>query len=148
VLALALAATEGEGRAITVGRMRDRARTSTITAPADPAAVLVDLLDLYDRGMCEPLPLAVKTSSAYAGSRLDAQDADRALDTARKEWNRAGGGEQEDRSHAYVWGDRPAFEDLLVAEPGDGETWPGESTRFGALACRFWTPVRAAEQTS
>ncbi|SDF33149.1 DNA helicase/exodeoxyribonuclease V, gamma subunit [Blastococcus fimeti] len=148
VLALALAATEGEGRAITVGRMRDRARTSTITAPADPAAVLADLLDLYDRGMCEPLPMAVKTSWAYAGSRLDAQDADRALDTARREWNREGGGEREDRSHAYVWGDRPAFEDLVAAGPGDGEAWPGEVTRFGALACRFWTPVRAAEQTS
>ncbi|MBN1091782.1 exodeoxyribonuclease V subunit gamma [Blastococcus sp. TML/M2B] len=148
VLALALAATEGEGRAITVGRMRDRARTSTITAPADPAAVLADLLDLYDRGTCEPLPMAVKTSWAYAGARLDAQDADRALDTARREWNRDGGGEKEDRSHAFVWGDRPAFEDLLAAAPGDGEAWPGETTRFGALACRFWTPVRAAEQFS
>src|SRR5690606_14369348 len=80
VLALALAATEGEGRAITIGRRGDRARTSTITAPADPGAALADLLDLYDRGTCEPLPLAVKTSWAYAGSRLAGDDAQRALD--------------------------------------------------------------------
>ncbi len=148
VLALALAATEGAGRAVTVGRMRDRARTSTITAPADPGAVLADLLDLYDRGMCEPLPLAVKTSWAYAGGRLEGHDTERALDTARKEWNRDGGGEREDRSHEYAWGPRPAFDQLVAAEPGDGEAWAGESTRFGALACRFWTPVRAAEQFS
>jgi exodeoxyribonuclease V gamma subunit len=148
VLALALAATEGEGRAVTVGRRGDRARTSTITAPADPRSALADLLDLYDRGMCEPLPLAVKTSWAYAGGRLEGHDADRALDAARKEWNRDGGGEREDRSHEYVWGPQPSFDLLVGAAPGDGEAWAGETTRFGALACRFWTPVRAAEQFS
>ncbi|MGY1751509.1 exodeoxyribonuclease V subunit gamma [Blastococcus sp. SYSU D01042] len=148
VLALALAATEGQGRAVTVGRRGDRARTSTITAPAGARSVLADLLDLYDRGMCEPLPLAVKTSWAYAGARLEGQDADRALDGARKEWQRDGGGEHEDRSHRFVWGERPAFDQLVAAAPGDGEAWAGETTRFGALACRFWTPVRAAEQFS
>jgi exodeoxyribonuclease V gamma subunit len=148
VLALALAATEGSGRAVTVGRMRDRARTSTVTAPEDPRAVLADLVDLFDRGMCEPLPMAVKTSWAYAGGRLEGHDTDRALDAARKEWNRDGGGDREDRSHAYVWGPQPAFDDLVAAEPGDGEAWAGERTRFGALACRFWTPVRAVEQLS
>ena len=148
VLALALAATEGSGRAVTVGRRGDRARTSTITALADPLALLADLVDLYDRGMCEPLPLASKTSWAYAGERLDGRPPERALDTARKEWNREPGGEREDRSHQHVWGDRPAFERLLAGEPGDGERWPGETTRFGALACRLWTPVRTAEQFS
>jgi exodeoxyribonuclease V gamma subunit len=148
VLALALAAVEGAGRAVTVGRRGDRAWTSTITAPADPVAVLTDLLDLYDRGMCEPLPLAVKTSWAYAGMRLDGKTPERALDAARKEWNREGGGEREDRHHQHVWGDRPAFELLVVDAPGDGEKWAGERTRFGALACRFWTPLRAAEQFS
>jgi exodeoxyribonuclease V gamma subunit len=148
VLALALAATEGSGRAVTVGRRGDRARTSTITAPGDPLALLGDLVELYDRGTCEPLPLASKTSWAYAGERLDGRPPERALDTARKEWNREPGGEREDRSHQHVWGDKPAFEQLLTTEPGDGERWPGETTRFGALACRLWTPVRGAEQFS
>lgn len=148
VLALALAAAEGTGRAITVGRSRDRARTSTVTAPPDPVAALADLVDLYDRGMCEPLPLAAKTSWAYAGERLDGRPPERALDTARREWNRESGGEREDRSHQYAWGDRPAFERLVAAAPGDGEQWAGETTRFGALACRLWAPIRAAEQFS
>ncbi|MGY1839117.1 MULTISPECIES: exodeoxyribonuclease V subunit gamma [unclassified Modestobacter] len=148
VLALALAAAEGTGQAVTVGRARDRARTSTITAPADPVAALADLVDLYDRGMCEPLPIAVKTSWTYAADRLDGRPPEQALDTARKEWNREAGGEREDRSHQYVWGDKPAFERLVEADPGDGEQWAGEVTRFGALACRLWTPIRAAEQLS
>jgi exodeoxyribonuclease V gamma subunit len=148
VHALALAAAEGSGRAVTIGRRGERARTSTITAPADPVAALADLVDLYDRGMCEPLPMAVKTSWAYAGERLDGRPPERATDTARKEWNREPGGEREDRSHAYVWGDRPAFELLTATEPRDGEGWPGETTRFGALACRLWTPVQVAERLS
>ncbi len=146
VLALALAATEGAGRAVTVGRLGDRARTSTLTAPADPHAALADLLDLFDRGTCEPLPLGAKSSWAYAGRRLGGNTPEQALDAARKDWNRTPGGEGEDRSHQYVWGDRPAFDDLLAAPPGDGEQWPGEPTRFGALACRLWAPVRAAER--
>jgi len=148
VHALALAAAEGSGRAVTIGRRGERARTSTITAPADPVAALADLVDLYDRGMCEPLPMAVKTSWAYAGDRLDGRPPERATDTARKEWNRDAGGEREDRSHAYVWGDKPAFELLTATEPRDGERWPGETTRFGALACRLWTPVLTAERLS
>jgi exodeoxyribonuclease V gamma subunit len=47
-----------------------------------------------------------------------------------------------------VWGDKPAFEQLIAAVPGDGEQWAGEATRFGALARRLWTPIRAAEQFS
>ncbi|CCG01979.1 exodeoxyribonuclease V subunit gamma [Blastococcus saxobsidens] len=148
VLALALAAAEGAGRAVTVGRSGSRARTSTITAPADPGTALADLVDLYDRGMCEPLPLPVKTSWAYAGGRLGGNSPEQALDAARKEWNRDPGGERDDRSHQHVWGDRPAFDGLLAAVPGDGERWAGETTRFGALACRLWAPVRAAEQFS
>ncbi|TYP86904.1 exodeoxyribonuclease V subunit gamma [Blastococcus xanthinilyticus] len=148
VLALALAAAEGSGRAVTVGRARDRARTSTITAPADPAAVLADLLDLYDRGLCEPLPLPVKTSWAYAGARLSGNSPEQALDAARREWNRDPGGEREDRSHQHLWGSRPAFDGLVEAAPADGERFPGETTRFGVLACRLWAPIRNGEQLS
>jgi exodeoxyribonuclease V gamma subunit len=148
VLALALAAAEGSGRAVTVGRMGNRARTSTITAPADPLGALAHLIDLHDRGTCEPLPLPVKSSWAYAGVRLGGGTPEQALDSARKEWSREQGGEREDRSHRHVWGERPAFEVLTADGPGDGEQWPGETTRFGALSCRLWAPVRDAEQTS
>jgi exodeoxyribonuclease V gamma subunit len=148
VLALALAAAEGQGRAVTVGRMGNRARTSTLTAPPDPVAALADLIDLYERGMCEPLPLAVKSSWAYAGGRLGGNSAEQALESARTEWDRKQGGERDDRHHAHVWGDGASFDRLLGAAPGDGEEWAGETTRFGALACRLWAPVRTAEQFS
>jgi len=146
VLALALAAA-GEGdRAVTVGRRGNRARRSTIVAPADPLAALAALVDLRDRGLREPLPLAVKTSAAYAGARLGGNSPEQALESAGKEWVSDYGGEQEDRSHVHVWGDRAPLAALLEQEPRDGEHEPGEPTRFGALACRLWAPVLAAEE--
>ncbi|GAB3344640.1 exodeoxyribonuclease V subunit gamma [Modestobacter lapidis] len=146
VQALALAAAEGGGRAVTVGRFGSRVRTSTIVPPADPTTALSDLLDLYDRGMCEPLPMATKTSAAYATARLGGGTVEQALESAGREWISAFGGEREDRHARYVWGGSAALTDLLAAPPGDGEQWPGEATRFGALACRLWAPVRDAEQ--
>jgi exodeoxyribonuclease V gamma subunit len=146
VLALVLAAGDGGGRAVTVGRYGNRARTSTIVAPADPRAALADLVDLYDRGMCEPLPLLTRTSAAYAAARLAGGTVEQALESAGRDWRSAFGGEREDRHVQYVWGEDAALTDLLTGPPGDGEQWAGETTRFGALACRVWAPVRDAEQ--
>jgi exodeoxyribonuclease V gamma subunit len=148
VLALALAAAEGAGRAVTVGRYGSRVRTSTILAPPDPVAALAELVDLYDRGTCEPLPMATKTSAAYAAARLGGGTVEQALESAGREWRSSFGGEREDRPVRYVWGDSRPLTDLLGAPPGDGEQWPGETTRFGALACRLWAPVRNCEQLS
>lgn len=148
VLALALAATEGGGRAVTVGRYGARSRTSMIVAPGDPRSALAGLVDLYDRGTCEPLPMAAKTSAAYAAARLGGGTVEQALESAGREWRSSFGGEREDRPVRYVWGGSPELADLLAAPPGDGEQWPGETTRFGALACRLWAPIRDAEQLS
>ncbi len=146
VLALVLAVA-GEGdRAVTVGRWSRGARTSTVTAPADPRAALVEVLQLYARGSCEPLPLAVKTSAAYAASRLGGNSVEQAVERAGQEWRSRFGGEQQDRHHRYAWGDDTALTDLLGAAPGAAESWPGEPTRFGSLACRLWSPVLQAEQ--
>ncbi|SDX85007.1 DNA helicase/exodeoxyribonuclease V, gamma subunit [Modestobacter sp. DSM 44400] len=149
VLALALAATEGGSRAVTVGRYGSRARTSTLVAPADPLAALADLVDLYDRGTCEPLPLATKTSAAYAKARAGGDTVEQALDSAGREWS--GGrfpGEQEDRHHTHVFGERTALADLTAAAPLDDERWRDERSRFGVLARRLWTPLLAAETTA
>ncbi len=149
VLALALAATEGGGRAVTVGRWGARARTSRLTAPADPQAVLADLLDLYDRGSCEPLPFGPRPSEAYASRRAAGEDADLARDAAAGIW--AGGtvpGEDADKHHVHVWGVRAPFTAWTDPPPAEDERWPGESTRFGVLARRFWTPLLAAEAIS
>lgn len=146
VLALVLAVAAEGDRAVTVGRWSRGARTSTITAPPEPRAALAELLELYARGSCEPLPLLVKTSAAYAASRLGGNSVEQATERAAQEWRTRFGGEQQDRHHRYVWGDDAALTELLAAPPGPTEGWPGESTRFGALACRLWSPVRQAEE--
>ncbi|MPQ97148.1 exodeoxyribonuclease V subunit gamma [Modestobacter sp. I12A-02628] len=150
VLALALAATEGRGTAVTVGRRGDRARTSTIVAPPDPRAALAGLVDLYDRGLCEPLPLAAKASECYARARAGGgTSVEQALESAGQEW--AGGrfpGEREDRHHVHVWGTRAPISALAAAAPLDDERWPDERTRFGVLARRLWSPLLDAETTS
>ena len=146
VLALVLAVAAEGDRAVTVGRWSRGARTSTITAPPEPRAALAELLELYARGSCEPLPLLVKTSAAYAASRLGGNSVEQATERAAQEWRTRFGGEQQDRHHRYVWGDDAPLTELLAAPPGPTEGWPGESTRFGALACRLWSPVRQAEE--
>ena len=148
VLGLALAAA-GEGdRAVTVGRRGNRARRSTLVAPPDALAALAALVDLRDRGLREPLPLAGKTSAAYAAARLGGNSPEQALESAGKEWVSDYGGEQEDRSHVHVWGDRAPLDALLEQVPRDGEAEPGEPTRFGSLACRLWAPVLDAEEVT
>ncbi len=146
VLALALAAHGGGDRAVTVGRYGRRARTSTLTAPADPTAVLGALLELYDRGLSEPLPMAVRTSAAYAASRHAGDTVEQALESAGREWRSDFGGEREDRHHRYAWGEGRPLAFLLEQPPLPDEARPGESTRFGALARRLWTPLLQAEQ--
>jgi exodeoxyribonuclease V gamma subunit len=96
--------------------------------------------------MCEPLPMAAKTSEAYATARLGGSTVEQALESAGRQWSSSMGGERDDRHARYVWGGSPPLGDLLAAPPGDGEQWPGETSRFGALACRLWAPIRNAEQ--
>ncbi len=148
VLALALAAS-GEGdRAVGVNRRGRSAGITTITAPPDPVAALAELIDLYDRGMREPLPLTPKASSAYATRRERGDSVEAAEERARAEWTSKYGGEWQDRYHEHVWGREAPFARLLAANPADDERWNGEQTRFGALACRFWAPVLAEESSA
>lgn len=146
VLALALAAAGEGSRAITIGRRGNRAVTSTIVAPADSHAALFDLLDLYDRGMREPLPMPAKTASAYAASRLSGLSVEQAVESAAREWRNNFGGDQDDKHHRYAWGDGLPLTDLLTAAPLPDENWRGEPSRFGELACRLWAPLLNAEQ--
>ena len=130
------------------GRRRGGARTAAVRAPDRPDDALADLLELYERGMCEPLPLFAKTSAAYAADRLDGGSVEQALESAQRPWRAQRGGERDDAAHRYLWGAGTELAALLDAAPGDGESWPGETTRFGALACRLWAPLRDAEARS
>jgi exodeoxyribonuclease V gamma subunit len=156
-LALSAARPELDVAAVTVGRGR-RSRGSQLIRRAglDPLgadaaargagalARLLVVIDLYDRGMREPLPIYCDTSAAWAdGRRADKDPAER----ARQEWSSTFDFTREDGEpeHVLVFGDRAGFDELLTPRPQPDEHGPGwgaaEPTRLGRLACRLWDPL-------
>ena len=148
--------------AATVGRNRYGARQATVTvahlAPiaGDAAAVqaqaldqLAELVDLYDRGMAEPLPLYCASSAAYAAARAAGADPDK---PARAAWLSSWDFPHEDRDpeHVLVLGEQRPYDDLLLAPPTgdeDGPGWaPDEPSRFGRYARRLWEPLLRCEK--
>lgn len=93
--------------------------------PSTARGHLHDLVAVYDRGLCEPLPVYCATSAAYAGKRGAA--------AAAKAWNSAKyPGECADPEHQLVLGGIVPFDDL------DGPL-------FQEYARRLWTRLLAAE---
>jgi exodeoxyribonuclease V gamma subunit len=111
-----------------LGPLGDTAEQRGATA----VRLLADLVDLYDRGMREPLPLYCKTSGAWAEATWFERDAEGA---ARKEWFTSFEIPNEDRDpyHQLVLGGVGAFEDLI--EP-----------RFCSLARELWDPLLGCEK--
>jgi len=161
LLALTAARPERPFEAVTVGRGSGRAGVVTVRiAPlADDAesrrSTAVDLLnalvDLFERGMREPLPMACSTSAAYAEAVAcgrDPEHAARAKWASDWEWTY----EDSDLEHQLVYGGVVAFERLLEAPPCTGEDSLGwavdDPTRFGRLALRLWQPLLAREKAS
>ncbi len=150
LLALVASDPETGWTATTVGRGETRAPRVSTLGPIDrreAVRLLGELVELYRRGLAEPLPLAVKTSSAYAEARAAGKDVPDALRTARQRWS--GGafpGEDAEGWHEQVWGRRAPLDALLAAPPHPDEQAAAETTRFGALAVRLWTPLRSAER--
>lgn len=153
---LALTATDDDRNwtAHTLGRpTNNRSRESFATSllgPLDHAArgFLRDLVDLRDRGLCEPLPLPLKASLSYARQRRTNATQDEALVKAGWDWlDGRFEGEQSLPAHRQVWGPKAPLPGLDVP-PGEGEGFDGETTRFGALAMRLWSPLLVAEQGS
>ena len=161
-LALTAAHPELAVAAATIGRARQGSKRSDITIvrltapPGEPAArrafalgQLAVLVDLYDRGMREPLPLACRTSAAYARAAVRGVDP---VQAARGQWASRFKFDGEDRrpEHVLAFGADAPFDDLLVAAPGDdehGDGWePAEATRLGRLARRLWAGPIAAEE--
>ncbi len=160
---LALTAThpERELAAATVGRAggRNDVRIAWIAPLADDkaqrfqiaAAQLSVLIDLYDRGMREPLPIFCQSSAAYAQAASAGQDA---IDAAQHEWTTEWGFDREDLEleHQLALGGVLSFAQLLELAPRGDETGDGwdqsERTRFGRLARRLWDGLLAREQVS
>lgn len=102
---------------------------------------LATMVDLYDRGLREPLPLYCATSAAWARARRSGNDP---LGAARSKWESSfvQAGEDADAAHVVVVGDRVAFARVREQEPLADETGPGwpveETRRFDRLARRLW----------
>ena len=160
-LALSASLTDRSISAVTVGRA-DRAPVcvaKVATLDPDPRAASLEarellgtLVDLYDRGLREPLPLYCDTSAAWAEAAAEQRDPQRA---ARGRWETKFGsmvpGEDQDVCHVEVLGAPVSLGSLLENPPAAGETGPGwrkGPSRLEVLAHRLWDPILEHETQS
>jgi exodeoxyribonuclease V gamma subunit len=120
------------------------------TRRAAAVAQLEVLVDLLDRGLCEPLPLYCKASAAWAENPPSKREA-----VCSKLWepsNDFGLAEGKEPEHQLVHGGVVPFSDLQQGAPGPGESgdgWAaGEPTRFGRYALRLWRGLLDVEGVS
>jgi exodeoxyribonuclease V gamma subunit len=110
---------------------------------------LAGLIDIFDRGMREPLPLSCATAAAYGQAAHSGQDG---VQAARAEWESGFGHDREDRQaeHQLAFGGVLTLADLLDLPPLPGAdpepSDPAEPSRLGRLARRLWDPLLSAEQ--
>jgi exodeoxyribonuclease V gamma subunit len=161
LLALSAARPERAFESVVIGRARAGVRSADVTVARIPPLgdshearrqtaleQLAVLLDLYDRGMREPLPLACDTSAAYAQAVAADEDGEAA---ARGAWETVFRYDKEDRhpEHLLVYGDALPFARLLADAPRSDEAWEeAETTRFGRYAMRLWRGLLAVEELS
>jgi exodeoxyribonuclease V gamma subunit len=161
LLALSAARPERPFESVVIGRARAGMRGANVTVARIPALAdsqdsrreaaldgLAVLLDLYDRGMREPLPLASDTSAAYAHAVAAGEDGESA---AREAWETVFRYAKEDRhpEHMLVHGDAIPLARLLAEAPRDDERWEeAEATRFGRYAMRLWRGLLSVEELS
>jgi exodeoxyribonuclease V gamma subunit len=159
-LAVSAARPELDMTVITVGRGRTGNQPpqvarlfsfGTTTAERRQRALneLGVILDLYGRGLAAPLPLACKTSAAWAEARHTGKEEFEAGRIAGSEWADGNFPERNDAEHRYVWGKECEFARLTQQAPAAderGSGWPpSETSRFGTLAGRLWYPLIAHE---
>ena len=141
LLALTAAHPGRSFEAITVGRGTAGADGHHRRADPEPLDVgeareqLAIVLDLFDRGMLEPLPLYCATSAAWAQARRAGGDPARAAEAAWKSpWNFTK--EDQEPEHTLVLGGVKTLEDLLEEPPRAGEDWTDRRARRGSGATR------------
>ncbi|HWE54250.1 MAG TPA: hypothetical protein VG435_01990, partial [Acidimicrobiales bacterium] len=161
-LALVADRPEMGASGLTIGKGIGRGTTAVSSLPAVGGSDedrrqwavirLAALVDLYDRGMCQPLPLACNTSAKWAEGRKAGWDDDELLSNCTNEWVASGliPGERDDAEHTFYFGRYADFRRLLEEEPAldeSGRGWPAAEThRFGRLAGRLWAPLLAHEE--
>ncbi|MBV9607511.1 MAG: exodeoxyribonuclease V subunit gamma [Solirubrobacterales bacterium] len=165
LLALSAARPDQPFESVVIGRARAGVRGAAVTVARIPPLAsgsagaraerrrtaleqLAVILDLYDRGMREPLPLACDSSAAYAQATLAGEDGEAA---ARAAWETVFRYDKEDRQpeHMLVYGEAIPFARLLEQAPRGDEGWEAaEATRFGRYALRLWRGLLGAEELS
>ena len=150
-------------QALTIGRSRGNRSTISLakigplgsdeqTRKAAAEQHLCTLVDLFRRGMSEPLPLYCKTSAAWAAAVAAGKGADGASMAAVGVWATDYNVEKEDKDaeHVLVLGDGLSFKALVECSgvPRDDEApWdPSEPWRFGLYAHRLWDGLLAHEE--
>ena len=107
------------------------------------------LVDLYDRGLREPLPVPCASAAAYARARHVGEDA---VAGARAEWESGYNYPREDQQleHQLVLGGQLTVEELMAIparRDEHGEGWlETEPSRFARLAHRLWSELLAREE--
>ena len=148
LLALAAAFPDRAWTAASYGWFKRYGRegvASSILGPLDDTApdLLRALVDVRDRGLCEPLPLFAKSSAVWASAVAKGNDG-----FAQAQWPWRGSdqspGERADPAHVRVHG-QGADLARIVGQPHDEEHWNGEPTRAGQYAVRVWAPLLAHE---
>ncbi len=156
---LVLSATHPEVpfEAQTIGRASKGSRRAVSVATVGPLendplirrdvarAHLADLVRLFQRGMCEPLPIACKTSAAYARDRALGREPGEAAQEARRAWESTNNRDNEnrDKEQTFVLGGELTFPEMLditgipSAEEGV-DLDPPEPHRFGVYARLVW----------
>jgi len=135
LLALAAAHPERPWTSMALGRGEPGKPRSATFGPLNQATAttyLEQLVELYDQGLREPLPLPLKTSFAYAEAAAKLEEDDRALVAARRAWVSAKfPGEDVDASHTLLWGAAAPF-DQVFGKP---------ATRLTELSTVLWGPL-------
>jgi len=149
LLAVSAAYPDRRFEAATVGRGQRRSPVmiSRIAPVGDGLASrhLEALLDLYRRGMREPLPLYCNSSAAYAGATAGGTDA---VAAGRKAWESTWNYDKEDKEaeHLLVLGGVRSFDEVLEVQGGENGASGAERSRFGALARQLWDGLLSCEE--
>ncbi len=164
LLALTAAFPDRPFESVVIGRARNEAYHADVTVvrvrplgdDADTRRAtalrhLEILIDLYDRGMREVLPLTSDASAAYAAAVAAGGNG---VAAARNVWKSSYEWDREDREpeHRRVFGGEIELAELMAEPPRPdegGAGWnSGEDTRFGRYARRLWDGLLTVEEFS
>ena len=151
---LALCAHGLDANAMVIGRYNKGGKQVALNAPAGPAGILKELLDIREAGLREPLPLGPTTSYAYAARRKSDSDDD-AHDVAAKAWMSTSTGafrnhgENDEKSIELVYGSDAPFSVWWDQPVRGSEHWVTDEppNRFAQLALRVFGPLIDHEQS-